>query len=179
MTAGPASLLTWTHTIKSVGPRGVTVNRQATAAECEQLRSNLDVVAVEQFHARYTLTQQSGAAVLLAGGFTAKLTQACIVTLEPVSQTLDEEFAVTFAPPHKVAEPGTAERSVLEEPDIEVLTGDTIDAGRVLFELLSAAIDPYPRKDTAQFDWQDPKSGPDVAEALNPFAALSKFKAKD
>jgi uncharacterized metal-binding protein YceD (DUF177 family) len=178
MTTEPSSPLAWHHTLKSVGPRGVSTDREATAAEREHLRSELGALSVHSFHAHYTLTAESSGCFLLAGDFTAKLTQACVVTLEPVEQNIAETFSVKFAPPDKMPEPDTKERSVLDEPDVEILTGDSIDAGRVIFELLNAAIDPYPRQDKVQFDWQDPKSGPEIGEALNPFAALAKLKTK-
>lgn len=178
MTTEPSSPLAWHHPLNSIGTRGASADRQATAAEREHLSSELGALSFDAFHSRYTITAQSGGCFLLAGDFTAKLTQACVVTLEPVEQNIAETFSVKFAPPHKMPEPDTKERSVLDEPDIEMLTGDSIDAGRVIFELLNAAIDPYPRKDKVQFDWQDPQSGPEIGEAMNPFAALAKLKTK-
>jgi hypothetical protein len=47
-----------------------------------------------------------------------------------------------------------------------------IPVGRIVFESLSASLDPYPRSEGAEFTWQDPKS----ESAANPFAALSKLK---
>ena len=171
--------LAWQHGVTSVGARGVTIDRAATAAELEYLKMELDVVSVEAFEARYTITAQSGRSYLMSGDFTARLTQACVVTLEPLAQNITETFSVSFCPPGRISEPEEKERPVLDAPDVEVLAGDVIEAGRVLFELLSAALDPYPRKGEAEFSWQDPKTGPDDIEILHPFAALSKLKNKN
>ncbi|MEQ1577100.1 MAG: DUF177 domain-containing protein [Hyphomicrobium sp.] len=176
MTTQSTSPLAWHYSIKSAGSRVITAEREATPADLARMTTDLDVLSVDAFETRYTITPQSGDCFLLTGGYTARLTQACVVTLEPVPQILDEAFSISFCPPNRIPEPEGKERPVLDVPDVEVLTGDEIEVGRVLFELLGAAIDPYPRKAEAEFSWNDPKSGPDVAEKLNPFAALSKLK---
>jgi hypothetical protein len=176
MTSETTSPLQWTHPVSSVGSRGVSVDREATPAEREQLKTDLDILSVDAFHARYKINTESGGGFRMTGDYTAKVTQACVVSLEPVPQSISETIAVSFFPPKRAPEPEEKERSVLDEPDIEILTGDTIEAGRVLFELLSAALDPYPRKGEAEFSWQDPKEKPGETEKLHPFAALSKLK---
>jgi hypothetical protein len=168
--------LSWQHAVTSVGARGVIVDRKATEAELSGLKTELGVISVESFEARYAITAQSGRSYLMTGDFTARLTQACVVTLEPVAQNISETFSVSFCPPGRISEPEEKERPVLDAPDIEVLSGDSIQAGRVLFELLSAALDPYPRKGEAEFSWQDPKTDPQDIAILHPFSALSKLK---
>ena len=51
-----------------------------------------------------------------------------------------------------------------------------MNVGRVVFETLASAIDLYPRKDGAAFDWRAPE--PDKAGVVSPFAALAKLKNK-
>ncbi len=171
-----ATPLSWHHSVRSLGTGGVSVDREATASELGQLKTALEVLAVEAFHVRYKLAPKSGGSFSFAGDFTCTLSQACVVTLDPIVENIAETFAVTFSPASKIIEPEGKDRPILDAPDVEALSGETVEAGRVLFELLSAALDPYPRKASAEFDWQDPKSGPDVIEKLNPFAALSKLK---
>jgi hypothetical protein len=179
MTAEPAGPLTWSHPAASVGARGVSIERAATHEELAHLKAALGILTADAFAARYTLKQEGKGSFRLAGTFEARLSQACVATLEPVTEQITETFTVEFRPPDRIAEAGDHERSVLDEPDVEVLTGDAIETGRVLFELLSAALDPYPRKGEAEFSWQDPKASPDAAAKLHPFAALSKLKTKD
>lgn len=179
MTTEHAPPLSWSHTIKSVGPRGVTAERDASDAECQRIKAELAILAVDRFHATYTITPQSGGCFIMAGKFKAKVAQACVVTLEPVSQNIEDVIDVTFCPPKRLPEPTGAERTVLDEPDYEPLNGDTIEVGRVLYELLTTALDPYPRKVEAEFSWQDPRTGPQDAQILKPFAALSKLKNRE
>ena len=168
--------LDWHHTIRSLGTGGAHVDRQATADECARLQSDLGVLAVDHFHARYELTPKSGGCFRFSGDFVCVLDQACVVTLEPVRQNISETFAVSFCPTSRIVEPEGKERPIIDEPDVEPLTGDCIETGRVLYELLSAAIEPYPRKDEAAFGWTDPKTKSGDLEKLNPFAALAKLK---
>jgi hypothetical protein len=50
-----------------------------------------------------------------------------------------------------------------------------IDAGRIVFETLSASVDPYPRRAGAQFEGEE--LGDAAAPgASGPFAALKKLK---
>lgn len=168
--------LDWQYSIKSALSRDIEVEREATAEECERVRSALDVLSVDAFAASYSISSRSNGCFLFAGKYTSRLAQKCVVTLEPIVQVISEPFSISFCPPHKIAEPQGKDRPILGEPDVEPLTGDTIEAGRVLFELLSAAIDPYPRKDEVEFMWRDPKAGDDESKADNPFAALEKLK---
>ncbi len=179
MTSEPAAPLVWNHPAANIGARGVNVERAATPVELEALKEALGVLAVDTFQAHYTIKQEGKVCFRFSGTFTAQISQACIVTLEPVAEKVSETFSVDFRPPDRVTEPEQQERSVLDEPDVEALTGEAIEAGRVLFELLSAALDPYPRKGEAEFSWQDPKAGAAEAAKLHPFAALSKLKSKD
>ena len=48
-------------------------------------------------------------------------------------------------------------------PDVEPIEHGTIEVGRVVFETLSAALDPYPRKSGATLEWQDPESAEEPA----------------
>jgi uncharacterized metal-binding protein YceD (DUF177 family) len=168
--------LAWQHTVRGAGTRPVEADRTATSAECKQLAVDLGIVSVEAFHAHYAIEPKSGGSFVMSGTFKASVTQACVVSLDPVTQDIEDGFSVKFCPPSQITELEGKDRPILDEPDVEALNGDTIEAGRVLYELLGAALDPYPRKDEASFAWKDPKTGPDDEKRLNPFAALAKLK---
>lgn len=179
MTTEQDKPLDWQHPIKGALSRDLSFEREATADEREQMRSSLDVVSLDSFTATYTISSRSNGCFNFEGTYSATLTQACVVTLEPIAQVISEPFLVSFCPPHKIAEPQGKDRPVLGEPDVEPLKSDSIDAGRVLFELLSANIDPYPRKEDVEFVWRDPKVGDEEAKAANPFAALQAIKTNN
>ncbi len=56
---------------------------------------------------------------------------------------------------------------------MEPLEHDRIDIGRIVYEALSAGLDPYPRKEGAGFEWTDPKA---AEGAGKPFAVLKKLR---
>ena len=66
---------------------------------------------------------------------------------------------------------------MLQGPDIEPLEGHEIAIGRIVFETLAAALDPYPRKGDASFNWTEPDN-PDEKKT-SPFAVLAKLKGKE
>jgi hypothetical protein len=44
-------------------------------------------------------------------------------------------------------------------------------------EIFASAINPYPRKEGAEFDWTDPKTAAE-GDNLKPFASLARLKGK-
>ena len=76
------------------------------------------------------------------------------MTLEPVDSTIEESFDVTFWPQEDMPAPASGEVDLDEEADPEPIVAGQIAVGRVVFECLAAAIDPFPRKPDATLDWQ-------------------------
>ena len=167
--------LSWTHRVADIRAQGLKVAKAATPAERASLAEALDVLAVEGLEVRYTLSPSGRRRYRLAGDLSADVKQCCVVTLEPLRSHIEETFRVEFCPPEDVQPAEDAEQEILKDVDVEPLDGDVIDAGRIVFELLSGGLDPYPRKDGSEFSWSDP-----VAEASRAsggaFAALKKLK---
>lgn len=109
------------------------------------------------------------------------LVQACVVTLEPVPQRVDERVDLVFVPETsklaRIAPEGDGELHLDPEgADIpETFRGDTIDLGAILAELASLALDPYPRADGVEFSQHDTDPDPDGGK-VSPFAALGRLK---
>jgi hypothetical protein len=97
-----------------------------------------------------------------------------------LSQEIDEEVTTEFWPPEEIAgRTSEGEHAILGELDAEALGPQgRLEIGRLAFEVLSAAIDPYPRKDGAEFTWREEgeEEGSHSAGA-GPFAALEKLKS--
>ena len=97
----------------------------------------------------------------------ARVTQSCVITLEPFETEIAEQVQLRFVPATKldVEEEVLAPES-LEGPDEIPYEDGIIDLGEALAEQLALALDPYPRKPGAEL--------PDeaTATAVNPFAAL-------
>ncbi|MCU0732800.1 MAG: hypothetical protein MUE84_14595, partial [Hyphomonas sp.] len=134
----------WSHLTADVPAQGLEYKRAANAQERAGIAKELGLVALEGLETAYRITAISGGGWRLAGSLSADLVQSCVITLEPVAAHIEETFKVEFW--RDLDEPeGGEDKSVLEGADIEPLDGDAIPAGRIVFESLSAALDPYPR----------------------------------
>lgn len=169
--------LTWTHAEGDVPDTGLEVVRTATPDELKALAAELGIRSCDGLRAEYSVRRIGAERYLLSGTVAARITQACVISLEPVEQRIDEQFAVELGP---VAEDVAAaaaeemERAILgDETDAEPLVDGHIEVGRIVYEHVAAAIDPYPRKEGAVFEWREAAA---AASAAGPFAALAKLK---
>ncbi len=109
---------------------------------------------------------------------TAGVTQACIVTLVPVTADIDVTVVRRFLA--EMPEPEGDEIEMPEDDSMEPLTG-TVDAGAILVEALALALPAYPRADGAELGSLSaaaPGAEPLDAEAVRPFAGLAELMKK-
>ncbi len=169
--------LNWTHPLAEIGPRGVERERGASAEERARLAAALAIPEIARLTARYAIRPGAGGRYRLSGSIGAEAIQECVVTLAPVPGKIEEKFEAEFWPKAALPEPSREDVEVLSGAEIEPLDGDAIDVGRIVYETLAAALDPYPRAPDAAFDWRDPAEGETSAPA-SPFAALEALKPK-
>jgi uncharacterized metal-binding protein YceD (DUF177 family) len=164
--------LHWSHRAAEAEEDGIATTRSATEAERAALARALDIVAVDRLTASYDIVGLAQGRFRLRGSIEAHVVQACVVSLEPVGADIADTFSVEFRPKGETGA-DAGEQSVLEGDDIEPLEGGVIDAGRIVFEVLSGALDPYPRKPGAELNWREETA---AGTAEGPFAALAKLK---
>lgn len=167
--------LAWSHRISEIPDAGLSVTRTAAPAERPAIAQALDIVSCEAVTADYVIRALGEGRYRMSGRVSAQLTQICVVTLAPIPQTLEESFDVTFWPGGCLPQPGDAEAEVLSIPEIEPIEHGVIEAGRVLFEILSASLDPYPRQAGARFEWEESQNFDEPSQS-GPFASLKKLK---
>jgi hypothetical protein len=172
MTAEPP----WSVTVRvdEVPESGRRVTLEASEETRAALARPAAVDAVEQLTAHFDLTWR-GQALHVAGEVRATVRQTCVVSLEPVVNTIDEVVEVDFAPPREAEKRRSEEIEVDpgagEEP--ERLIGNSVDLGLLATEFLILGVDPYPRKPDAAFE------APASAEpGAHPFAALAAWSKK-
>lgn len=164
--------LDWSIETTAVPDRGLKGSRAASEAERAALADALGILSCDALEATYQIRALGDGAYRLEGGIDAAVTQACVISLEPVAGRVAEAFSVEFRREVEDAL-GDEEAEILSAPDVEPIENDRIPVGRIVYEALSAGLDPYPRKEDAAFEWTDPK----LAEgAGNPFAVLKKLK---
>ena len=171
--------LTWAHATRDIPQSGLSREHAASPEELAGVARVLDLVACTRLEAAYAVVPASDGRYRLSGTLRAEITQTCVVTLEPVANAIEERFDVTFWPDEDMPAPPSGELDMDEEPDPEPIVAGQIAVGRVVFECLAAAIDPFPRKPGAVLDWRSPLAADDAAgKPENPFAVLATIKPK-
>jgi uncharacterized metal-binding protein YceD (DUF177 family) len=154
-------------------------NIVAEPSECAALARRLDLIELVSLSAKLSLEPLSRTGLIRVNGrLTAEVVQACVVTLQPVAATIDEEFELTFGPPE--AELDAAEEIEVswdaDDPPDPIIDG-AIDLGEVVVEHLALALEPFPRAPEAVFE--PPPEVQDAPEAkANPFAVLASLRQK-
>lgn len=167
--------LEWIHAVRDVPSEGLPVERPVTEEEARRLAEALEIVSVDKLVARYKLVPRPGGRLALTGTINAKVTQACVVTLEPVSSALSLPLDVVFTSKAPDGDLAAGEGSLddLDTPDEEPIENGTVDVGRIVLEELMSGIDPYPRSPDANFDWAEDTN---ASRADHPFAALARLR---
>jgi uncharacterized protein len=160
------------------GTRGEIV---VTEAEMRAIASMLDLVALDGLTLGYRLGKIDGGRLRLTGKLSAKVTQTCVVSLDPVETALDLPVEVEFWPAPLVDE---FERSAGESGSHglidwpEAVADGKIDLGPVIYEALATALDPYPKRAGASFEWSQAGRESPETEKSGPFAALAALKRR-
>jgi len=148
----------------------------ANASECAALAAVFGIPGIAELAGDFRLTAAKARGGIIEAELTlrAKVTQICVLTLEPFDSVVTETACLAFVPAASLAEDSeiaelNPER--LEGPDEIPYAGESIDLGAVLAEQLALALDPYPRKPGAEL----PASAQDSAS--NPFAALASRRS--
>lgn len=160
----------------------VTVTLEADQRELAGLAELWQVLAVRSLTAELQIARWKKDGIRIKGRVRAEITQACVVTLEPVDSVIDEAFEQVFVPEGsklaRITPSDTAEMIVDPDgPDLpETFSGDTIDAGVAVAEFAALAIDPYPRKPGIEFADHIESDGSAKDDRPNPFAVLKDWK---
>ncbi|MAY60719.1 MAG: metal-binding protein [Rhizobiales bacterium] len=164
-----------------VAANPITVKFDADATERKEIANVWDVPAVESFTGEAAVSRWKRDGVRVKGHVKVRIVQDCVVTLEPVEQTISEDFEALFVPENsRLARREPSDGELFVDPDgadiPDTFSGDSIDLGAVAAEFAALAIDPYPRKEGAEFE-EFIESDPAEDKKESPFAVL-KFRHK-
>jgi uncharacterized metal-binding protein YceD (DUF177 family) len=151
---------------------------EAGAAQRQLLADAAGVNAVLRATATFDVVREADGRVNVTGNVQARVEQACVVSLDPVENDVDEHISAVFAPPSQIpASPKSVQKEEgddAEIPDLpEPIVNGVIDLGHLAAEFLILGIDPYPRKPGVAFTPPATPEDPDE----HPFAALKALKA--
>ena len=124
-----------------------------------------------RLEAKFDVTRLPTGGLQVAGLVAATVGQNCVVTLEPLTNEVEEMVDLLFVPrPARARGDGETEPSEAKWNDPEPLIDGVIDLGALATEFLILGLDPYPRKPGAAFEPprdREPEDGP--------FASLAKL----
>ncbi len=112
----------------------------------------------------------------LTGKAEGTVTQACVVTLDPVRTRIEEPLERTYLA--ELPDPGPGEIEMPEDDTVEGLP-DILDLSAVLSEALALALPPYPRADGADLGpttFAEPGVTPMSDADIKPFAGLKALR---
>jgi uncharacterized metal-binding protein YceD (DUF177 family) len=159
----------------------IEVHVEADARELKALADLWQVLSVDALSADLKLRRWKKDGVKVFGELRGRVTQACVVTLEPVESAFFEEIDQIFVPEGSALAriPANDEGELVVDPDgpdlPETFVGDTIDIGELVAELAAMGLDAYPRKPGAEFSDRIESTAADDKKP-SPFAVLKTMK---
>ena len=173
--------------VDDVREAGLELTLTADEVELMALAFADGLESVDSFEARYSVRRKGRDKLYVKGVVTARINQICVVSLEPFTSELTEEFEVDFVPEEEAlaahekaaaeieaAQDKVAALAAQPDPPDPIING-RVDLGVLATEFFVLGLDPYPHKPGVEFkdivsedeDEKDPR-----------FAALEKLKPK-
>lgn len=160
--------------LDTIGGEERQVAIAADESERLALARRFRLMAVERLEATFAIRREAGG-VAARGRVAADVVQACAVTGDPVSATVDEEVRLRFVEPAGSAGDEEIELSGDALDTIEI-DGGGIDLGEAAAETMALALDPFPRSPQAADALK--QAGVLSEEEAGAFGALAELKAK-
>lgn len=170
--------------VSKLPQNGMPVRFEATDDERTALALHLGILEVEALNADLLVKRWKRDGVLVEGTLKARIVQACVVSLDPVGEDIDEPVDLVFVPEgSKLARIQTTGEGELHlDPDgadiPETFIGDKIDLGSFMSETIALAMDPYPRSSEADFEEWDTDPNPTDGK-VSPFSALQGLRTQN
>jgi uncharacterized metal-binding protein YceD (DUF177 family) len=171
--------------LERMGPSGAALEIAPSDSERAALAKRFGFLGLPTFSARVTVDRRVGGQIVVEGRLRGRIVQACVLTLDPVAQDLDEAFRIVFKQDMTDdRDPESGEAVLNSQADApEPLTGNVLDVGEIVAEQLSLAADPYPRRAGAKLEdvLPKPRHGGrkgQPEQRRHPFAGLAALRDK-
>ena len=159
--------------LDTIGERDRSVTFAATPEERRKLAARFAILSVDLLEAHFTIRRDTSG-IVAKGHVTAKVVQACSVTDEPLTATIDEPVALRFVDNFGAVD-GEIELSD-DALDTVPIDGGAVDLGEAAAETLALALDPFPRGPNAAASLR--AAGVISEDEYQPVNAFSGLKAK-
>ena len=150
--------------------QGVSRTLEPDEATRKRIARSLDLASLDAFTVEMEL-KPTDVGWRLKGRVRAEAVQTCGLTLEPLPVTIDQRFSVGLA---EAVEEETDEIVIdMDEEAPDLIEEGRIDLGQYAVEQLALSLDPFPRKEGAEF-----VQPPEPTE-ISPFSVLRSLKGSD
>ena len=183
----------WSHKIDAdeIGSEPQSYFLNANEEERANIARRLDIEGLEELTAKINLSRDPGGLRIYADGhLKAKVVQKCVITSDPIEGWLEEGFEAWFADEDQTVSFVKARKDrdtkrghqevkmVDEDEDPEPIIDGFIDAGELVVQYLSLAINPYPHAEGAHYEYGDDDEQDREPSQVrkNPFEALKNWK---
>ena len=166
------------YDLSDLSAAGTEIAIDATPEQRARIAAWLEVQSVEKFLGVVTLKKLAMNRYRYDAVLTCHLTQASVVTLDPLRTRVEEQFSrelhVAYRSRHAPAPDEELTLAAADDDAPEVIENSRYDLAGPLLEELSLALDPYPRAPEESFSApQDPEAQPE-----SPFAVLKRLKGE-
>lgn len=161
------------HRLDTIGEGEESIAISANDAERAALATRFGLRAIDTLDATLTL-RRDATGIIARGHLNGAVVQSCVVTGEPLSTKVSEDFAIRFLP-----EPDDlAEEIDLDSDDCDTVfyTGNAIDLGDAVAETLLLSLDPFPRGPHAEVELK--RAGVLSEGEAGPFGGLAALRDK-
>ena len=157
-----------------VGSAPLEITVEADAPVREGLARRFHILGIDALSATVTLRRLTDGDIAAQARLRARLTQACVVSLEPVEETVDESVEGRFTARPLPEDDG---ETVIEPDDItdepEPIVDGRLALGEWLAQNLSLAMDPFPRASDAVLEAAPDAEAEPEEPRPSPFAGLA------
>lgn len=172
----------WHEIVKAadVPEAGLEFSLEADAAECSAAADRLGVLEIAGLSLNASVKPWRKGGLRVDGQVRARVTQACVITLDPVEELVEESYRTLFSAESDNVRVNAEAEIVIDALDDddppEILQQGEVDLCQIAIEHLALGIDPYPRKDGVSLEDQLPpdhdgtdgsKKKPGAFDALN------------
>lgn len=149
----------------------------ANEDERERLSARLGILGIDRLEADLQVTMAAGGSgIRVEGMLRADVTQACVVTLEPVKAHIEASFERIYSEEEKVDDRDEIELAPEVGEPTEALIGGAFDAGEAVAEQLALELNPFPRAPNVEFHGYASGGTEGDSAKQGPFVALSRLK---
>lgn len=182
-----AKSLVYTLPIDHIPLDGLSVHFELGDYDRAKLEQTLELVALEDLAANLEVLPLGQGSFRVLGKLSASVTQNCVLSLDPVMSVISEHIDVEFRPRLSAdAEKISAfsgdsdDQDILTSKEVEGYDAGKLELGALISEIVTSAIDSYPRKPGVQFASTHGGGVDQVAERSttgSPFSKLASLKA--